>query len=290
MPFTPEEIQHLVSIGKLQEKHVAMLPKELQGTALDAVLKRKLQQMPMIASAPLKTATDVATTGLGMAGKAWNALGPTAVQLGLSATGHPWLGMAAGHALSRTGFKGSAPAPAKPSSSPPAKMTGTGADVPTGMAPMGGFSMGSTGSWSGPKATPPPSAPKLPNFAPEPFPAGRAQAPALPRFGGEPAPPPPPMPGNVERVDPRPSAYSGLRNPGATPEIAEQVQRGVQNDFRGRVSIRKPSGRSEFPAGADKRTPPDVFKQLLDEQAELSGDPREVEAIRAFLAQALGKR
>jgi hypothetical protein len=104
-----------------------------------------------------------------------------------------------------------------------------------------------------------------------------------------------PTPPNVTRIDPRPSKYSGLRDPQAQAEIAEQAPRGVQNDFRGRVSIQRPTGakpqsKLEFPPGADSKTKPDIFRMLEEEYAENLGDPREVEAIRQFLSQALNGR
>lgn len=86
-----------------------------------------------------------------------------------------------------------------------------------------------------------------------------------------------------------PTGISGL-NP---EEAAEQVTRGVQHDFRGRVTFERPTGRRsptrrpEFPPGATSKTPPDIYRQLEEAYAESQGNPAEVEAIRQFIKKAL---
>jgi hypothetical protein len=313
--FTPEEVDYLLSSGMLTTDMFPKLDPEMQKMAIESHIRQRMQTIPVMPTA-LGGATSQLVPGLlGMAGSVAKTVAPPVVQAAFSAAGHPWLGLAVGHTLGRGmgGRRGtSAPAP----SSPPASMTGTGFSG----APISSGSNGFSSRPTGTAGSPPPAEP-----APPPNWTGTATSPFQPMSGGwsgltrpaqsqsAPASNPDaantllgkdpwaeasaqstmlgarPTPPNVTRIDPRPSRYSGLRNPAAEAEIAEQAPRGVQNDFRGRVSFQrdKPAAKREFPPGANSKTPPNIYRQLEEAYAESQGNPAEVEAIRRFIAKAL---
>lgn len=283
-PFTPEEIQQLVAAGKITWGDMPKIPEgPAREAAVSAFLRHEMSQLPMIMPGPLGASAPAITGAMGLLKESGKALIPTGVQIAASAAGHPWIGMGAAHGLSRL-LSGRGGHPLAPSS-PPAQLSSTGYSAGSSVAPMGGFSSGP--STTGPSARPslPPSAPALPDFSPQRFPLPAAHAPTLPRFGGEPAP----EPKNVTRTPA--TGASGLGN---IDEVREQVRRGIQHDFRGRVTFdrsgSKPAPRKELPPGATRKTPPKQFKSLLDDYAEAQGDPREVEALRAYISKLLSAK
>lgn len=290
--FTEDEIKTLVAAGKITWGDLGKIPKgPTQDMAIRAVMEKEVGAIPLITPSPLGASGPVISGLGGLVKESAKVLVPTIAQGAASAAGHPWIGMTLAHGLGRAmgrPWGGMGKAPTEPTS-PPAQFSGTSMQ-PAKVTPGGpGFSTGPT--TTGPKAAPPagpPIAPKLPEFAPQRFPLAKPGAPHLPRFGGE----EPPNPPNVEKTDPRPSKYSGMRDRQALPEIHERVtQGGVQHDFKGRVSFERGSPRSEFPLGANNKTLPAEFKRLLEEAAERNyadADPQ-VQAIREFIQTRLRK-
>jgi hypothetical protein len=277
--FTHEELVGLAKAGKLNFDTVRKLPKELQGQGLMAINEAKFGEPQLMGpggggSAPVQGL-------MGAVKETAKVLVPAGVQAAASLSGHPFIGMGLATALSRgMGRMGSGRAPKLPSS-PPAQFSGTGAEIGPVKATNTGASQTGAG-WSmpgGPKPAGPPAAPKLPEFAPEHFPTGARNAPPLPGFAGEVKP----TPRNVTKSPA--TGYSGLN----AEEAMEQVKRGIQHDFKGRVSFQKGKGpsRPEFPPGASSKTPPSIYRTLEEEFAEQAGNPAEVEAIRQFIAKAL---
>lgn len=184
-----------------------------------------------------------------------------------NAFGHPWAGWAIGTALGGGKTLGRAKpklaAASEPAGiSPPANYTASGSATPP--MRMSGFSRPDQITTS---ATPNAARP--------------------PRLNTTPTPEPP----NVTKSSP--GGTSGLSTSG----MPERMNRGVTNDFRGRVHFEKdaaPTGprlniRSEFPPGAGPKTSPDVFRQLQNELAEAAYGSKDVDRLRKLLQGKLDK-
>ncbi len=302
--FTDEEVQHLVESGKITEPMLAQLPGNLQKQATRVILEGKMAKMPLLGTSPLATgaaalevpaAVGRAAMNMGTLGNIGRAVAPAVVQGVASASGHPFVGVGLGHALARVLGRGpGGPSPRSRGTgappSPPPAAPNTGPSIPRQMGPP---------QPTGPSVPgiPRPPSTRMTNSAAQDIMLGR-QMPAAPAPKGSETLAQEQLlgrdgkyPSNVQRVRPRNPA-SGLVPRNAEPDIAEQVQRGVQNDFRGRVtfdrggSMSAPS-RPEFPAGATNKTPPDIYRALEEAAAERGGNPTEIEAIRQFIAKAL---
>lgn len=258
--FTPEELQKLIDANELEIGDIRLMHPDDQKVAMSLHLKQTMSTTPLMASGAPGMGTSVSAAGLG--GKALEVgkqaipyAGPIVGGAIGSAVGHPILGSMLGSALTggRGFFRGpraASPKAAPAGSTAPAEFTAT-AGTRTPAPRMNGFSTpGQTTSTTTPNAARPP---KLGVAEPQ----GTAS--------------------NVQKAPP--TGPSGL-NP---TEAAERVGKGVQNDFRGRVTFQKDPTRKEYPTGANSKTKPADFKRLQAEDAERAGSSAEVDAIREFL-------
>jgi hypothetical protein len=296
--FTPEELKELVGNGSLTQEDLALLHPADAAVASSLIQKNADPMAGLMSSnevnprmglggfqpdfdlghaatiqAGMSAVPAIATTITGgpLAGLA--AFGRQAAPYagGLAggaignAFGHPYAGWAIGTALAGGKPFGRGRPPKPPTTEPlppktPATMTGTGAERPP--MTMTGFSRPDQITTS---ATPNAAKPPRLNTAPTP------EAPNVRSSG----------PGGVSGLD--------------VSEMMERTGKGVTNNFRGRVHIQKDpptkgSIRSEFPPGANAKTPPAEFKRLLEELAESAyNNDDEIRALREFIRPKLRK-
>lgn len=303
--LTREEIEALVRAGRISITDIKRLHPEERKDFYDISTREELKNLPMIANGPaaIGAASAVAPRAAGAivtgAKKAWNALGGPAVSAGVAASGHPFLGMAVGHAMNKLKFAvpkaAGVPAAGGPPGAP-AQYTGTGGAPPSQINTTGN-------QWSGLRSpSGPPTAPRIPDLQSRPpmVDPGPGSAPRMPSFS-----PPKPEPKRFDSGDKAPFAGGkpvGPKKPvqryppdhrESNSTLMENVtQKGVTNDFRGRVTFRKdpptPKSREEDLRNLSYR---EIAKKLGLGKKGYEGygpssDP-EVEALRKFLAQIL---